>query len=108
MCVCVYVCVCVCVHVCVSMYLSTSLYKKDVTQGQFFKWNVIGLNSEFSFSKTGCYTKAEELSQPYYLPIFRERILGFIPFTRIFVQCKQPCLSSLKMNTVNQDHSQRQ
>ena len=30
---------------------------KDVTQGQVFKWSKAGLNSEFSFSSTGCLAK---------------------------------------------------
>ena len=33
-----------------------------------FKWSLTGLNSEFVFSCTGCLTKAEELSLPYYSP----------------------------------------
>ena len=41
------------------------------------------MNSEFSFSKTSCLTKAEELSLSYYLPIAGGRIIGFIPFPRI-------------------------
>ena len=32
-----------------------------------------------SISKTSCLTKAEELSQLYYLPIAEGRIIGFIP-----------------------------
>ena len=35
---------------------------QDMTQGQFFKQSLTGLNSEFSFSKTSCLTKAEEPS----------------------------------------------
>ena len=31
------------------MYLLTPMYRKDVTQGQFYKLSLIGLNSEFSF-----------------------------------------------------------
>ena len=42
---------------------------QDVTHGQFFKRNKADLNSEFSFSETGCLTKAKELSLSYYLPI---------------------------------------
>ena len=33
------------------------------------KQNTAGLNSEFSFSETGCLTKAKELSLLYYLLI---------------------------------------
>ena len=39
-----------------------------------FKPSLTGLNSEFSFSKTYCLTKAEEHSLPYYLPIAGGRI----------------------------------
>ena len=45
-------------------------------------WSLTGLNSEFSFSKTSCLTKAEEPSLPYYLPIAGRRIIGFIPFPK--------------------------
>ena len=48
-----------------------------------FKRSLTGLKSEFSFSKTSCLTKAEEPSLPYYLPIARGRIVGFIPFPRV-------------------------
>ena len=58
----------------------TPLLGQDMTQGQFLKRSLAGLNSEFSFSKTSCLTKAEEPSLPYYLPIAGGRIIGFIPF----------------------------
>ena len=48
-----------------------------------FKRSLTGLNSEFSFSKTSCLTKAEEPSLPYYLPIAGGRIIEFIPFPRV-------------------------
>ena len=50
-----------------------------------FKRSLTGLNSEFSFSKTSCLTKAEEPSLPYYLPIAGGRIIGFITFPRVLV-----------------------
>ena len=53
-----------------------------------FKRSLTGLNSEFSFSKTSCLTKAEEPSLPYYLPIAGGRIIGFIPFPRVLVLCE--------------------
>ena len=55
---------------------------QDMTQGQFFKRSLTGLNSEFSFSP------AEEPSLPYYLPIAGGRIIGFIPFSRVLVLCE--------------------
>ena len=51
-----------------------------------FKRSLTGLNSEFSFSRTSCLTKAEEPSPSYYLPIAGGRIRGFIPFPRVFAR----------------------
>ena len=59
-----------------------------------FKRSLTGLNSEFSFSKTSCRTKAEEPSLPNYLPIARGRIIGFIPFPRVLVLCEMQWISS--------------
>ena len=60
----------------------------------FFQQSLTGLNSEFSFSKTSCLTKAEEHSLPYYLPIAGRRIIGFIPFPRVLVLCEMQSASS--------------
>ena len=65
-----------------------------MTQGQFLKWSLIGLNSEFSFSQTSCLAKAEEPSLPYYLRIAGGRIIGFIPFPRVLVLCEMQSVSS--------------
>ena len=62
--------------------------EQDMTQGQFFKRSLTGLNSEFSFSKTSCLTKAEEPSLSYYLPIAGGTIIGFILFPRVLVLCE--------------------
>ena len=59
-----------------------------------FKRSLAGLNSEFSFSKTSCLTKAEEPSPSYYLPIAGGRIIGFIPFPRVLVLCEMKPVSS--------------
>ena len=67
---------------------------QDMTQGQFFKRSLTGLNSEFSFSQTSCPTKAEEPSLSYYLPIAGGRIIGFIPFPRVLVLCEMQSVSS--------------
>ena len=67
---------------------------QNVTQGQFFKWSLTGLNSEFSFSLTSCLTKAEEPSLPYYLPIAGRRLIGFIHFPRVLVLCEMQSVSS--------------
>ena len=61
---------------------------QDMTQGQFFKRSLTGLNSEFPFSLTSCLTKAEEPNLPYYLSIAGGRIIGFIPFPRVLVLCE--------------------
>ena len=52
------------------------------------------MNSEFSFSLTSCLIKAEEISLPYYLPIAKGRIIGFIPFPRGLVLCEMQSVSS--------------
>ena len=58
-----------------------------------FKWSSIGLNSEFSFFLTSCYTKVKEHSLPYYLPIAGGELLdlylsqGYL----CYMKCKQPC-----------------
>ena len=50
-----------------------------------FKRSLPGLNSEFSVFQTGCHAKFEEQSQPHYLSIAGERIVGFLPFPRVLV-----------------------
>ena len=72
-------------------YLLTPPLGQDMTQGQFLRK---GLNSEFSFSYTSCFTNAEEISLPYYLPIAGGRIIGFIPFPRVLVLCQMQSVSS--------------
>ena len=59
-----------------------------------FKQGLTGLNSEFSFSYTSCLAKAEEHSQPYYLPIAGGRITVFIPFPTVLVLCEMQSVSS--------------
>ena len=34
-----------------------------------FKWSKSVLKTEFTFSQSGCLTKAKESNQPFYLPI---------------------------------------
>ena len=51
---------------------------QDMTQGQFLKRSLAGLNSEFSFS----------------LPIAGGRIIGFIPFPRVLVLCEMQSVLS--------------
>ena len=59
-----------------------------------FKRSLTGLNSEFSFSKTSCLTKAEEPNLSYNLPIAGGRIIGFIPSPRVLVLCEMQSVSS--------------
>ena len=47
-----------------------------------FKQSTAGLNSEFSFSKTGCLTKVREPNFLNYLPIVKERREGFMSFRK--------------------------
>ena len=68
-------------------YTPTPPLGQDITQG-VFKRSLTGLNSEFSYSKTSCLTKAEEPSLPYYLPIAGGRIIGFKIFPRVLVLCE--------------------
>ena len=74
-------------------YLPTPPLGQDMTQGQFFKRSLTGLNSEFSFFLTNCLAKAEEPSLSY-LPIAVGRIIGFIPFLRVLVLCEMQSVSS--------------
>ena len=76
-------------------YLPPPPLGQDMTQGQFFKRSLTGLNSEFSFSWTSCLTKAEEPGLPYYLPIAGGRITGFIPFAKVLVLCEMQSVSSM-------------
>ena len=75
-------------------YLPTPPLGQDMTQGQFFKQSLMGLNSEFSFPLSSCLIKTEEPSLPYYLPIAGGRIIGFIPFPRVLVRCEMQSISS--------------
>ena len=75
-------------------YLPTPPLGQDMTQGQFFKRSLTGLNSEFSFSYTSCLTKAEEPNLSYYLPIAGGGIFGFIPFPRVLVLCEMQSVRS--------------
>ena len=76
------------------IYLPTSLHEQHATQSQCFKQSLTGLNSEFSFSKTGCYTKVKEHSLPYYAPIAGRRIIRLIPFPMVLLPCEMWIVSS--------------
>ena len=73
----------------VAWFYGISIFTKPSARAGYdtrsiFKQSLTGLNSEFSFS----FTKAEEPSLPYYLPIAGGRIIGFIPFPRVLVLCE--------------------
>ena len=73
-------------------YLLTPSHKKEGTKGQFWKRNLKGLNSEFSFFQTGCPTKVKKHSLPYYSPIAEGWYYGmrlFIKGISIMWKCEQ-------------------
>ena len=76
------------------VYIYLSLYMSRMQHKVNFKQSLIGLNSKFSFSKTGCHNKVEELCLLYYLPIAGGRIIKFIPFQRVLALCKMQIVSS--------------
>ena len=80
------------------VFLYIYIYMKPFPQARYdtrsiLKWSLKGLNSEFFFSHTNCHTKVIELSLPYYLPIARGKIVGFILFISILAlwKCKYLC-----------------
>ena len=68
-------------------------FGQDMTQGQFFKRSLTGLNSEFSSSLTSCLIMAEEPTLSYYFPIAWGRIIGFISFPKVLVLCEMQSVS---------------
>ena len=75
-------------------YLPNPSARAGYDTRSIFKRCLTGLNSEFSFYKTSCLTKAEEPNLSYYLPIAGGRIIGFIPFPRVLVLCEMQSVSS--------------
>ena len=65
----------VCIHL--TPQLQTGYNTRSI-----FKPSTTGLNSEFSFSQTGCLTKTKEISLLYYLAIAVGRIDGLISFPK--------------------------
>ena len=64
------------------------VYSAVPADQSILKQILAGLNLEFSFFKTVCYTKVKEPSLPYYLPITGGRIARCIPFPRVFALCE--------------------
>ena len=75
-------------------YLPNPSARAGYDTRSIFKRRLTGLNSEFSFSKTSCLTKAEEPGLPCYLPIAGGRIIGFISFARVLVLREMQSVSS--------------
>ena len=65
-------------------------HEKDARENQCFKWSIISLNPEFSFSKTGCLTRVKKRCLPYYKSIasVRDSKKEFMIFQRQLVQSK--------------------
>ena len=57
------------------VFTHTLHYGQNVKQDHFFKQSTAGLNSEFSFFKTGCLTKAEESSLKSNFPYHYTQII---------------------------------
>ena len=73
------------------MSLQTLLHGQDATQGQFFKHGLSDFNSYFSFSLTGCLTKAKE---PNCFPIAGWKMIGFKHFPSVLVLCEMQTATS--------------
>ena len=69
------------------MHLATSPHEQDVTEDQFLKRSLTGLNKEFSFSGVCSHKKINESSLSYYLPTAGRRIIGYL-IQRLFVPCE--------------------
>ena len=72
------------------IFTNPSAWAKCDTRS-ILKRSLTGLNSVIYFSLTGCLTRAKEPSLPY---IYGERIIGFIPFSRVFVLFEMKSASS--------------
>ena len=59
-----------------------------------FKQSLTDFNSELSFSYTSCWTKSEEPSLSYYLPIAGGRIIWLISSSRVLGLCEMQSISS--------------
>ena len=60
----------------ISVYLPISPHEQDATQGHF-KGNLTGLNSEFSFCLTSCFSNLKEPILPFYLSLAGGKIMRF-------------------------------
>ena len=76
---------------CMYVFTNSSTWVEYVTWS-IFKWSLTGLNSEFSFSLTGCLSNTQEPILPYYLA--EGRLVKFIPFSRVLALCEMQTVSS--------------
>ena len=79
---------------CFWSYLPTPPLGQDMTQGQFLSEVQQVWIQSFPSPRLVFVTKAEEPSLSNYLPIAGGRIIGFIPFPRVLVQCEMQSVSS--------------
>ena len=82
-----------CVYIYIYIY-THPFARAGCDSGSIFKRSLTDLNSQFSFSWTGCLTKAKEPSLLYYLPIAQGRMTGFIPPPKVLVLCDMQSSSS--------------
>ena len=76
------------------IYIAMSFARENALRGYIVKRNLTCLNSEFSFSQSGCHTKVKDPCLPYYLLIVGGRIIGFIPFSKVLAFCEMQKASS--------------
>ena len=76
---------------CIYLFTNLTVWEGWDTRS-IFKWSLTVLNSEFSFSYTGCLTKTKEPSMLNYQPIGEGRLIRFIPFPRVL--CERQSASS--------------
>ena len=79
---------------CVCVYLTTPTHEQNTTLSQFFKRSSTNLNSEFSFSWTGYYTKVKVPTLLHHLSIAGGRIIGFMPFQKVIALYEMQTASS--------------
>ena len=77
-------------NMCVCVFTQPLHYEQNATQGL----RTIDLNWEYSFSYTGCVTKAKGPSLPNYLPI-AGRKEWFILFPKALARSEQQTASSM-------------
>ena len=82
-----YMCINV-LYIYIYIYISNSSLQAGYDTRSVFNRSLTGLNSEFSFSYTGCYSKVKELCLLYYFPIAGGRRVGFILLPKVLALCE--------------------